>query len=163
MRLLEKMNLEFKRNGCFKFNSLGLDLPKQQQELLKSNKKRMSELSINFSKNLSEDQTEILFTRKELNGLPNDFIDGLTTTVKDNEEMFIVTMKYPDLLPGNIINQIVLKMAKSEETRQRLDFISNNRCLENIPILEEVIILIVDNQITTRKRFVTWLSKPCSI
>jgi len=37
----------------------------------------MSDNMINFQQNLNEDQTALFFTRDELDGLPQDFIDGL--------------------------------------------------------------------------------------
>ena len=54
------------------------------------------------------------FTREELDGLSDDFINGLKK-VEGKENSFYVTMKYPDLLPA-------LKLATNEETRRKLDF-----------------------------------------
>jgi len=38
----------------------------------------ISELCIQFQKNLNEDTTKLKFTRAELDGLPESFFEGLT-------------------------------------------------------------------------------------
>jgi hypothetical protein len=37
----------------------------------------LSDNSITFQKNMSEEDTALYFSRQELDGLPQDFIDGL--------------------------------------------------------------------------------------
>ncbi|KAJ3081939.1 hypothetical protein HK102_002022 [Quaeritorhiza haematococci] len=124
LRLLNKIHLGFKRNG--------LALPPLQRERLKSIKKRISELGIQFSKNMNEDKTKCLFTREELDGLPEDFLQGLEKEVVDGQEKYVVTMKYPDLFP-------VLKMAKREATRKELEEKNGKKCPENVAFLEECV------------------------
>lgn len=45
------------------------------------------------------------FTIEELEGLPNDFINNLKTKEENGQKYYIVTLKYPDLIP-------TLQMAK---------------------------------------------------
>jgi Zn-dependent oligopeptidase len=80
-RLVERMLRDFQRAG--------LGLPLAQREAVKTIKKRLSELSIEFQKNLNEDISAVLLTRAELTGMPDDFVEGL-----DKEgDLFKVTMK----------------------------------------------------------------------
>ena len=90
-------------------------------------------MSIEFSKNLGEDNTQLTFSKEELEGLPEDFLSGLKKGEKEGE--FIVTLQYPDLLP-------VLRMAKKSATRQRMDKANSSKCQEsNTPLLEKTLLL----------------------
>ncbi|TPX58646.1 hypothetical protein SpCBS45565_g07930 [Spizellomyces sp. 'palustris'] len=122
-RLLEFTERDFKRNG--------LALPKEKRDELEKLKKKLADASTEFSKNMNEDKTEVLFTKDELEGMPDDFLEGLTKKVdeKDGVEKYAVTMKYPDIIP-------TLRMANREETRKRLDIANGQKCQANVAILE---------------------------
>ena len=66
---MEKLIVEGKRNG--------LHLPAETREVVKTIKKRMSELGVSFQKNLNEDTTSLFFERKELEGVPEDLLKTL--------------------------------------------------------------------------------------
>ncbi|PJF16637.1 Neurolysin/Thimet oligopeptidase 2 domain-containing protein [Paramicrosporidium saccamoebae] len=119
-RLVDKMLLEFKHNG--------LGLPAEKRSELKTKRKRLAELGVEFSKNMNEDKTEMLLTGEELEGCPSDFIEGL----EQRDGKYVLTMKYPDVFG-------VLKNAKREEVRQRMDIAFNSRCRINAPLLEEAV------------------------
>ncbi|KAJ3030356.1 Thimet oligopeptidase [Rhizophlyctis rosea] len=125
-RLLEHTLRDFKRNG--------LALPDEQREKLAALKKQLADISVDFSQTLNTDVTEVLFTREELDGMPDDFFDGRATKTdpEDGKEKFAVTMKYPDIIP-------TMRMAKHEKTRQRLDFANGAKCQPNIALLEKAI------------------------
>lgn len=123
-RLVEKLILHGKRNG--------LHLSDEIQQEVKKIKKRMSELSIKFQRNLNEDNTKLFFTREELAGMPEDFIDELT---RGEDSKLEVTMKYPHLFP-------ITKKCHVPNTRRLMVTASQSKCMEeNTPILEELISL----------------------
>jgi Zn-dependent oligopeptidase len=119
-RFLEKVELQYRRDG--------LALSESDRNTLKALKKRLSELKIDFQKNINEDKTSLQFSNEQLEGMPGDYLQSL----KKENDLFVVTMKYPDLFP-------ILNRATNEQVRQSMDVANSTRCKENVAILEEAI------------------------
>jgi metallopeptidase MepB len=102
----------------------GLGLPTQEKkDRFKEIKKRLSQIQIQFTKNLNEENGGIWFTPDELDGVPKDVLDGLEKGTGENEGKLKLSFKYPDLFP-------TLKFAKNPETRKKL-FIENENKVPN--------------------------------
>ena len=128
-RLLEKDHKGYIR--------MGLGIPDgPDRARFKEIKKRLSELSITFQKNLNEEQGGLWFTPEELEGSPADVVNNLKHGEKgsENEGKLWLTFKYPDFFP-------VMKYCKNASTRQKV-FVSNeNKCNQNIELFKEAIVL----------------------
>ena len=75
----------------------GLHLDEAKREEIKTVKKRISELGVEFNKNLNEDTTFLLLDQTELTGVPEDLVGSFE---KDEESGKLkVTMKYPHFFP----------------------------------------------------------------
>ncbi|PGH35895.1 metallopeptidase MepB [[Emmonsia] crescens] len=125
--LLEKEHKNYIRNG------LGIPAG-PQRDRFKEIKKRLSQLSIEFQKNLNEENGGLWFTREELDGVPEDVLSGLKKGEGENEGKLRLTFKYPDLFP-------TLKYATNSETRKQVMIANENKCNQNVPLFKEAVIL----------------------
>ena len=124
---LEKDRKSYIRNG------LGIPAgPKRDR--FKEIKKRLSQISIEFARNLNEEKGGIWFTPKELDGVPEDVLSGLKKGSEENEGKIRLSFKYPDLFPA-------LKYSTNPTTRKKIFIDNENKCNQNAPLFREAIIL----------------------
>ncbi|KAJ8261200.1 hypothetical protein COCON_G00169230 [Conger conger] len=110
----------------------GLHLSKDIQEEIKSTRKLISELSIDFNKNVNEENTFLLFSEEELGGLAESYMNGLERV---EEGRYKVTLEYPHYYP-------LMKRCHVQETRRKMEAAFQSRCKEvNTSILERLITL----------------------
>ncbi|GAA6017292.1 hypothetical protein JCM11491_000619 [Sporobolomyces phaffii] len=123
-RLLERMILDRKRSG------LGLD--KDKRDALFDLKKRIMRLEIDFSKTCNEEQGFILFTKEELEGVPQEVLDGFEKVEEQGIEKYKMTYKTPDYSP-------VIKQAINPLTRKRANQGYEAKTEQNAPLLSEIV------------------------
>ena len=128
-RLLEKDHKGYIR--------MGLGIPAgPQRDRFKAIKKRLSELSITFQKNLNEEQGGLWLTPAELAGVPEDVTSGLLKgeAGTDQEGKLRLSFKYPDLFPTQ-------KYCTNASTRQKVFIANENKCNDNVALFKEAIVL----------------------
>ncbi|XMA16161.1 hypothetical protein WAI453_008952 [Rhynchosporium graminicola] len=127
LRLLERERKSYIRNG------LGIEKG-VKRDRFKEIKKRLSTIQIEFNKNLNEENGCIWLTPKELEGVPEDVLQGFEKGTGENEGKLRFTFKYPDLFP-------TLKFALDPETRRKVFIANENKLNANVPLFKEAIIL----------------------
>ena len=100
--LLEKIIRDFKR--------VGHGLGKDQKMRLKEISKEITSLSIQYSKTLNENKETLIFSKDDLEGVPES---KLSSFKMDSNKNYIVTLKNPDYF-------LVMKFAKNFSTRVKI-------------------------------------------
>jgi len=103
-RLLDKTIQGFERSG--------LALEPEQRKRMKVIKERMSNIAIQFEQNVAEENTKVILSKEELEGMTDDFFESLT---KDSDGKYLVSLQYPHFFP-------ILKQCKVAETRRKMEF-----------------------------------------
>ena len=122
--LLKTVMRDYRRNG--------MDLPEVQRQKLQALKNRLNDLGLEFRRNITQANTPVVYSRKELDGVSEDFLS--------NREIVGADGKYR--VDANITWQVleVLRNAKHEESRRRLAIARSNRAREkNVPLFREML------------------------
>ncbi|CAI9093276.1 OLC1v1028741C1 [Oldenlandia corymbosa var. corymbosa] len=111
------------------FERNGLNLPMTKREELQRLKTQIDELSMQYIRNLNDDQSYLLFTEIELAGLPPEFLKVLD---EDGKGKYKISLKSHHVSP-------TLELCKVGSTRKAVAVAYGRRCEANIPILEKMI------------------------
>lgn len=124
-----------KEHGRFLRNGLGLPAG-PGRERFREIKRRLSELTISFHKNLNEESDGIWFTLQELQGVPSDVLERLEKgpAGSENEGKLRLTFQWSDYFP-------TMDYATNTETRKRMCLGNENKCAANVRLFSETIVL----------------------
>lgn len=125
-RLLKEKHRAFTRNG--------LALPAENKIRLMEIQKCLSQLKIEFRKNLNEENGGIWLTLQELDGVSSDLLSGMEKGIDENKGKFRLTFNYTELIP-------IMRHALNSETRKKYYIAFYNKCNQNLPVLKEILVL----------------------
>ncbi|PYI01611.1 metallopeptidase MepB [Aspergillus sclerotiicarbonarius CBS 121057] len=134
---LDDESLLYLKKTHRRFFTNGMGLPAgPRRDRFKQIKKRLSEIAIEFRKNLVEEDGELWFTPEELAGVPDDVLSGWEKGADGSEHQgkLRLTFQYTDYFP-------VLDNARHEETRRRAFIANDNKCNQNVPLFKEAMVL----------------------
>jgi len=118
--LLERINDEFK--------SFSLGLSDQDSVELMNLEKKLSEITNEFNRCLNEEEPQVVFTRDELEGVPEEYFEYYEITAKDGQEAYNVGLDYS-----------IGAVAKKDNTRKTVREAIERQCKSNVEILREII------------------------
>jgi thimet oligopeptidase len=129
------------------YRRAGLDLPPDQRKQVEQLRKELSKLGTDFDTNIIKASAPVIFTKADLDGLPESFFTspGVRTADDAYTVMANVTWQF----------NTVEENAKSEDTRKRLYVIGETLAKDaNVPVLNQM--LALRNTIALRLGYKSW-------
>src|SRR3954454_18449250 len=127
------------------YRRAGLDLEKPARDDVERMRKELSRLTTDYESNITKAQKAVKFTKAELDGVPDSFLEQTKTGTDEFTVMANITWHY----------LTVEENAKREDTRKRLLVEHDNLArAENIPLLEKILPLRDD--IAKKLGYKTW-------
>jgi oligopeptidase A len=129
------------------YRRAGLELPPDGRKEVEELRKELSKLGTDFDSNIVKASTPVMFSKADLDGLPESFI--ASPGVKTGDDVYTVM--------ANVTWQFntVEENAKSEATRRRLYVIHDTLAKDtNVPVLNQM--LALRNKIALRLGYKSW-------
>lgn len=115
-------------NSCMgDFEESGVDLPRRRKETFLHLKSQLSELGVEFEKNMSEDNSTLKLTSFEMTGCDTDL---MSRTIKSDGMHEISGVE------GDVM--YILSECTIPSTRKKVKEFWDKRCLENLNVLEKL-------------------------
>lgn len=112
------------------YNMLGLGLKNEKKERVKEINKQLSVYASDYTKNIADVDTELMFNLEELEGMDETW---LSNRLVDKTNKYKVKLQYPDYVP-------IMEYCKNRETRKIMGELMGSRCMDtNLPILLDTI------------------------
>ena len=129
------------------YRRAGLELPPDKRKEVEQLRKELSKLGTDFDTNIVNAQAPVVFTKAELDGVPDSFFSS--PGVKTGDDAYTVM--------ANVTWQFmtVEENAKSEATRKKLYVIHDSLAKDtNVPVLNQM--LVLRNKIALRLGYKSW-------
>ncbi len=129
------------------YRRAGLDLPPDQRKEVEQLRKELSKLGTDFDTNIVKASAPVIFTKADLDGLPESFF--ASPGIKTGDDAYTVM--------ANVTWQFntVEENAKSEATRKKLYVIRETLAKDtNVPVLNQM--LALRNKIALRLGYKSW-------
>lgn len=116
-------------NTMDSFVRMGLDLDNNKLAQVRILLKELAKLSLDFEKNINQDQSSMLLSKQELAGVPEQIINSL----EKSGDKYIIKTDYPTMFA-------IFDYAELEQTRKKAFNLFNKRAYPaNMTVLEEVV------------------------
>ena len=129
------------------YRRAGLALPPEKRKEVEQLRKDLAKLGTDFDSNIVNAKAPVVFTKAELDGLPDDFF--AKPGIKTGDDAYTVM--------ANVTWQFITveENAKSEATRKKLYVIHDSLAKDtNVPVLNQM--LVLRNKIALRLGYKSW-------
>ena len=124
-RLLEHTLRDFRRAG--------MALPADKRAELTGIQKELTRLSIDFEKNIRQDETTVPLSRAELPGVPDEYFEN--PNLRRSGDLYLVGLSYPQFLP-------IMDYCEDEQTRHKVWVAYKRRGgTGNVRVLQKILAL----------------------
>ncbi|MEO5802518.1 MAG: M3 family metallopeptidase [Verrucomicrobiota bacterium] len=129
------------------YRRAGLELPKDKRNEVERMRKEVSKLATDFETNVTEAKKALKFTKADLEGVPDDFLNQKGIKTGDDEYTIMANITFHYLM--------VMDNAKREETRKKFQIEHDNLAREkNISLLKQI--LKLRNDIAHTLGYASW-------
>ena len=129
------------------YRRAGLALPKAQRDEVEDLRKKLTALETDFESNINKARQKVTFTRAELEGVPEDFLEQKDVNNNDGSCAVMANVSWHFLT--------VMENAKSGAARLRLQTARDNLArAENVPLLQQI--LVLRDSIAHKLGYATW-------
>ncbi|HEX4122937.1 MAG TPA: M3 family metallopeptidase [Verrucomicrobiae bacterium] len=116
------------------YRRAGLDLPPAQRDEVEALRKKLSGLCTDFENNVTKAEHRLVFTKADMEGVPEDFLDQ--KGVKNDDGTYTVMAN----ITWHYIT--VMENAKNEQTRLKMETARDQLArTENIPLLQQILVI----------------------
>jgi thimet oligopeptidase len=123
---------ELRKHLLEAFEDSGVSLPPEKRDRFKQISERLTELGQVFAKNVRENETRLVFTPAECEGLPASWLERMPRDANGN---VVVGFDYPDYVP-------FMMNARDDEARRRYWTANTLRgTARNLDVLDEIVSL----------------------
>jgi oligopeptidase A len=128
------------------YRRAGLDLPQDQRKEVEELRKELSKLGTDFDTNIVKANAPVMFTKADLDGLPESFFKS--PGIKTGDDVYTVM--------ANVTWQFntVEENAKNEATRKQLYLVRETLAKNNVTVLNQM--LALRNKIALRLGYKSW-------
>jgi oligopeptidase A len=128
------------------YRRAGLDLPPAQRKEVEDLRKELSRLGTDFDSNIVKAKAPVMFTKADLDGLPDSFFNS--PGIKTGDDVYTVM--------ANVTWQFntVQENAKNEATRKQLYLVRETLAKKNVSVLNQM--LALRNKIALRLGYKSW-------
>jgi thimet oligopeptidase len=129
------------------YQRAGLHLPKAERDEVEAMRKKLSGLTTDFRTNVTKAKKKVVFTKAELDGVPDSYLDAEGVKTGDDEYTVQANVTYHFL--------VVMENARREATRKKLKIARYSLAGDvNADLLQQIVLLRDD--IARKLGYATW-------